>query len=148
MELKDLAKQAQAATKPKFRPLDDDDIDLDGGAPVAPPSKPAPQARQEPAQPSSVSPTTDRPIPAKGSRKAPERVSTLDAGDGRARRARGRNSRVSTNVLPQHCDALKVGCDEEGLDYCLVLEEMIEQRYPKLVAEFTAKYDAMYGRKR
>ncbi len=142
-----MAAKAGKSSK-KFRPVEDDDsFDLNAGAPKPIEAK-APEIRpqivQEAHKP--VSGTT-RSIPAKGSRKAPERQSTLDAGDGRSRRARGRNSRISTNTLPEHCDAFKIACDErEGRDYCEVLEEMIAERWPDLVAERKKFYDELYGR--
>ncbi len=136
-----------------------DGVDLNGGSAPSPaivPKVPAPvnegvihaKPAQKPTQADQAARGLDRQIPGKGSRTAPKRDSTLDAGDGRSRRARGRNSRVSTNVLPEHCDAFKIGCDERGVDYCIVLEAMIQREFPELVAEFKEKYDQMYGRRR
>ncbi len=149
----DMKAKVAALTRPKFGPppADNDGI-LDAPAPnKAAPAvevKPDPQPRQEPVQATKREPATDRAIATKGSRVAPKRDSTTDAGDGRARRARGRNSRFSTNILPECCDAMKVGCDEEGQDFCVVLEEMIRHRYPDLVVKFAKKYDALYQRSR
>lgn len=142
----DLKSKVQAAitSRPKFpSPPKDGDGILD-----EPAVKQAPESRHVAQEARKPVPASDRAVPTKGSRRAPHRESTLDAGDGRSRRARGRNSRVSTNVLPEHCDAFKFGCDDLGLDYCVVLEDMIQRQFPELVAEMAKKYDEMYGRRK
>lgn len=67
-----------------------------------------------------------------GSRVAPVRRSSADMIDGRAARATGRNSRLNIALRPEYLDVFKDECIAEGVSFCSVIEEMIEQRWPKL----------------
>ena len=64
-----------------------------------------------------------------GSRVAPRRESSADKIDGRAARAKGRNSRINFILRPEYLDAFKEGSIEAGIPFCEMFEAMIEERF-------------------
>lgn len=124
-DLADMVKMAaQTGKKPPkagFEVPVDGGLDLDAGAPA--PSKPI----VEPVQARKVvADAEDQKVPI-GSRRAG--LPPQNEIDFRAARATGRNAPINTKVKPEYRKMLYQGALKEGMDLCVVIEEMILARY-------------------